>query len=119
MELQLFETASGSVAVLIGEKSVINTIRDALDMMGHADYIGARSIIIYEHQLAKEFFNLRSGFAGEILQKFSNYQMKLAIVGDFDRYESNALQAFIFECNRGKGIFFVKDKTEAIEKLDQ
>jgi hypothetical protein len=57
--------------------------------------------------------------AGEILQKFSNYRVKLAIVGDFSKYSSKSLADFIYESNKGKHINFVATKTEALKVLSQ
>ncbi len=55
------------------------------------------------------FYDLKTQIAGEILQKYANYRVKLAIVGDFEKYTSNSLKAFILECNRGNQIFFCSD----------
>jgi hypothetical protein len=74
-------------------------------------------IIIKEKNLAPDFFNLKSGLAGDILQKCVNYRMKLAIVGKFDKYNSKSLKAFIIECNRGNQFFFVPDIPKAKEML--
>jgi len=60
---------------------------------------------------------LTTKLAGEILQKFINYDVKLAIVGDFSVYTSKSLKAFIYECNKGKDIFFLSDENQAIGKL--
>ena len=38
--------------------------------------------------------------AGEILQKFSNYRVRLAIVGDFTPYSSKSIKDFIYESNK-------------------
>ena len=51
--------------------------------------------------------------AGDILQKFSNYKMRLAIIGSFS-YESKSLKDFIYECNKGKLVNFVKTLSEAL-----
>lgn len=67
--------------------------------------------------VADDFFVLSSGVAGEILQKFVNYQAKLAIFGDYSKYTSKPLKDFIFESNKGKNVFFVDDENQAIEKL--
>ncbi len=55
---------------------------------------------------------------GDILQKFVNYGIKLAIFGDFSKYTSKPLKDFIYECNQGKDVFFAKDETEAVEMLN-
>jgi hypothetical protein len=36
--------------------------------------------VVTEQDLSPDFFNLRTGFAGELLQKFVNYRARLAIV---------------------------------------
>ncbi len=57
--------------------------------------------------------------AGEILQKFTNYHVKLAVYGDYSGYTSKPLKDFIYESNHGSDFFFVAEKEEAIEKLKQ
>jgi hypothetical protein len=37
-------------------------------------------LLLNESQLAADFFDLRTGLAGEVLQKFTNYRVRLAIV---------------------------------------
>ena len=69
--------------------------------------------------ISEDVFQLSTKLAGEILQKFVTYAVKLAIVGDFSGYTSKSLQAFIYESNKGKDIFFVPDREAAIEKLSK
>ncbi|MGZ4135560.1 MAG: DUF4180 domain-containing protein, partial [Tumebacillaceae bacterium] len=61
--------------------------------------------------------DLKTRLAGEILQKFINYRVKVAIVGDFSMYSSRSLQDFIYESNGGTDIFFLPTEQQAIEKL--
>ncbi len=117
MELKIFEEKKCKIAEIKSEGIVINDTQDALDIMANANYEGAGSIILNEMNLNPEFFELRPGVAGEILLKFSNYRMKLAIIGEFEKYESKSLKSFIIECNRGNQIFFVPDRETAILKL--
>jgi hypothetical protein len=92
----------------------IESIRDALDMMANAN---TDRLIIHEQSLPASFFDLKTGLAGDILQKFVQYGMIVAIVGDFEKYNSKSLNAFIIECNRGRSIFFVGDVDTAFERL--
>jgi len=57
--------------------------------------------------------------AGEILQKFINYQIRVAIYGDYSQYTSKPWKDFVYESNHGKDFFFVSTKDEAIQKLMQ
>ncbi|NMI02367.1 DUF4180 domain-containing protein [Paenibacillus sp. SZ31] len=52
---------------------------------------------------------------GIVLQKFINYQIKIAIIDDFSSYSSKSLKYFIYESNNGKDIFFLPDEDQAIE----
>ena len=42
--------------------------------------VEAGGLVIDEKDLCADFFDLRTGFAGELLQKFTNYRARLAIV---------------------------------------
>lgn len=116
MKLHILDTEP-KIAELSADTAVINTLQDAVDILGNTSYLEVQSVIVYDYQLHPNFFNLRSGLAGDILQKFSNYQMRLAIIGDFSTTTSNALNAFIIECNRGNHVFFLPTKEAALEKL--
>lgn len=70
-----------------------------------------------KHSLADIFFDLRSGLAGEILQKGSNYRKRLMIIGDFTGIESDSLKSFIYESNRGGTVLFVGDLETGIGLL--
>ena len=69
--------------------------------------------------IIEDFFVLSKGLAGEILQKFINYQVKFAIYGDYSKYTSKPLKDFIYESNNGKDIFFVENEEEAMDKLNR
>jgi len=97
--------------------TVIGQTQDALDLMANADYLGARKIMIREEQLDPAFFDLKTGMAGEILQKFTTYHVELAIIGDFSKYPGKSIRDFIFESNRYGKINFVSSREEAIKKL--
>ena len=97
---------------------MIKDVQSALDLMATVDYeTGCSRMIIDKSLICEEFFDLSTKIAGEVLQKFINYQKKIAIIGDFSKYTSKSLKDFIYECNKGKDIFFLPDEAQAIEKL--
>jgi hypothetical protein len=73
------------------------------------------TIIVKKENIIDEFYNLSTGIAGEILQKFSTYKKRMAIIGDFENIKSKALNDFIYESNKTKQIIFVKNIEKAIE----
>lgn len=107
-----------NIAEVHSEGLIITDVQSALDLMATVRYeVDCDRIIIYKTSIAEDFFILSTRLAGDILQKYVNYQMKLAIVGDFSGYTSKALKDFIYESNNGKDFFFVSAIEEAIEKL--
>ena len=117
MTQQIIENNNQKIAEIVSEQIEINNVQDFLDWMASASYEGAASLIVHEQNFNPEFFDLKTKLAGDILQKAVNYRMKIAIVGDFSQSNSNSLQAFIRECNRGQQIFFVPDRETAVIKL--
>lgn len=70
-------------------------------------------LILNEKDLEEEFFDLSTGFAGELMQKCVNYGQKIAIiVSDPMRY-SSSFQDLAKEHRNHPHIRFVKNETEA------
>jgi len=109
---------NNGIAVIQSDEIIITDTQSALDLMATVRYeAGCDSIAIYKTAVSEKFFDLSSGIAGDILQKFVNYRVKLAIIGDYSVYTSNSLKDFIRESNKGSHIFFVENEDEAIAKL--
>jgi hypothetical protein len=105
------------IAELTADEHIIKTSEDGLHLLGDLYYQGYDHIIIHEKNITPDFFDLRNGMAGEILQKFSTYRVRLAIVGDFAKYPGKSIAAFIYESNRGKIVNFADSVNEALERL--
>jgi len=117
MEIKSHNINDTKIAEIISDKIVINSADDSLDLLGNIYYQGFEKLIIHEKNITPDFFDLKNGLAGEILQKFSNYRMRLTIIGDFEKYNSKSLKDFIFESNKSKQINFVGSLSEALEKF--
>jgi hypothetical protein len=117
MKIEISHINGISIAEIISEEVLIVEVQDALDIMGDCNYQGTNKIIIRKKNLTEGFFDLKTGIAGEILQKFSTYQVQLAIVGDFSNYTSKSLNDFIFESNKHGRINFVDSIDEAKRRL--
>ena len=84
---------------------------DALDLIGalwgrEVDWLTLPTV-----RLGDDFFRLRSGLAGAVIQKFVTYGVRLAIVGDISAAlaASSALTDFVRESNAGDRVWFVPD----------
>lgn len=117
MTIEIHNINDNKIAELISDKIIISNTSDGLDLLGNLYYQGFDRIIIYEKNITLAFFDLKTGIAGEILQKFSNYRVRLAIVGDFSKYSSKSLADFVFESNKGKHVNFVESVEDAVRIL--
>ena len=116
--LNYHTTPSGTLfAELITDNVAICSADDILDIMAEAGMNDCSRLIISSGALSESFFVLGSGLAGEILQKISNYRMRLAIVGDFTNLTSKSWKDFIRESNRSRRVIFAPSVVEAIELL--
>jgi PadR family transcriptional regulator PadR len=73
---------------------------------------GAETIAIPVERLDEDFFVLRTRVAGEFVQKFVTYGVRLAILGDISKYknDSKAFHDFVYEANRGRDLWFVASR---------
>lgn len=106
------------IAELVSDEIAVKNAGDVLDLMANCYVKKAQAVIIYEKDIVPEFFDLKTGILGEILQKFANYDFRLAIVGDFSKFTSKSFQDFLFESNKGGRIIFVESKKIAEERLE-
>ena len=108
------------IAVISSNDIIITDVQSALDFMATVNYeAGCNRMILNKSSICEDFFHLKTQLAGDVLQKFTNYQIKIAIIGDFSVYSSNSLKDFIYESNKGKSIFFLSNEKQAIEKLSR
>lgn len=119
MNIEIHLINGAKIAEVTAGGPVITSLEDATDLMGNLYYQETDKIILHEQSVTPAFFDLKNKLAGDILQKFSNYRMRLAIVGDFGKYPGKPLRDFIRESNRGRQVSFVPSREEAIRRLSE
>ena len=94
----------------------VSSGQDAVDIIGQTWHSSADLVAIPVARLDDGFFVLSTGLAGEFIQKFANYQVSIAIIGDISAHlqTSSALRAFVHESNRGRQVWFLDD----LDQLD-
>jgi hypothetical protein len=112
------ERAGVQVLVCDLDGPTIATEQDALDLIG-AVFLAAEVVAVPASRLDSRFFELGTRFAGEVMQKFVNYRLRLAIIGDISRHlsASSALRALVHESNLSNHVWFVPDLATLDDKL--
>jgi hypothetical protein len=119
MEIKTHQANNSLIAEVISEEIIIQTPEEGLQLLVDLYYQDFDKIIIHEKNITPDFFDLQNGIAGEILQKFSNYRVRLVIIGDFVNYQGKSIKDFIYESNNGRQVNFLDSLEEAVEKLSK
>lgn len=118
MTIQVVTQGHARAAVVESDAVALATVQDALDCIADANHLHDCNCVIFPKEAVDaSFFELRSGLAGEVLQKFTNYGMRAAFIGNFSEYESRALRDFIRESNRVGKVLFVPTVEEALARF--
>jgi hypothetical protein len=108
-------TFNGKDIVALKEDDfVINNAQQFQDLIMN---LPSDRIVLYKENFDESFFDLRTGLAGEILQKAINHSRSLGIVGDYSRYAGQSLRDFMYVSNESSKIVFVDSLDEALRKL--
>jgi Domain of unknown function (DUF4180) len=89
----------------------ISSLESISDAMGQC--FGANGLILTDKELSPDFFNLRTGIAGELFQEATNYHLHLAIVlADFEAY-GDRFSELVYEHRNHPAIRFFHSQDEA------
>ena len=113
MKLIEYSINNEKIVEIVSDEIIFNSVDEVIDLMGNIFHQGYKKMIIHEENINEDFFDLKTGLAGAILQKFVTYRFQLAIVGEF-LYDSKSLHDFIRECNEGNMINFVPNIEKAL-----
>lgn len=110
----LTERCGVSVLVCGEDGKPITSTQDVLDLIGAAWGQAAEVVAVPVARLGDDFFRLRSGLAGEVMQKFVNYHLRMVILGDISPWieVSASVRDLVRECNAGDHIWFVANLDE-------
>ncbi len=118
MKIEVIKKNNIQTAAVSSDELLITDVQSALDLIMTVQYeTGCTNIAINKEAVTEDFFVLSTCLAGEILQKFINYGVRIAIYGDFSKYTSKPLKDFIYESNHGKDIYFQPSVSLAVDKL--
>lgn len=89
--------------------------RDALDLVALCGEHETENLLLNGECLDPAFFDLKTGLAGEVLLKLSNYRIRTAVILPQERIGNGRFAEFVLETNRGNQ-FRVYGQREVAEK---
>ena len=109
----------GKTTVAFYDGPVIASEAAAIDVIGETYGLGIDLVVLPVERIVDDFFWLSSGLAGAVLQKYQNYGLRVAIVGDISRFtaESPSLRDFVYESNKVGQVLFLPDRAALEARL--
>jgi PadR family transcriptional regulator, regulatory protein AphA len=113
MNTQLIqETGQSYLECLPG--SILAGEQDALELVAACGEYDTDRLLLHAENLTPEFFQLRTGIAGGILLKFSNYRLKVALILRPEQVGQGKFQDWVLETNRGREFRVFFDRPGAV-----
>jgi PadR family transcriptional regulator, regulatory protein AphA len=85
----------------------ITSENDALDLVGACGENETHRLLLYAENLTQDFYHLRTGLAGVVLQKFATYAVKTAAVLTPELVNQGRFREMVLEANRSNRLFHV------------
>ena len=89
----------------------ILSLEDIAEVIGQS--YGSSGLLLTQQDVAPEFFDLHSGWAGELFQKCTNYHVRLALVLAHPEKYGERVSELAFEHRRHKLIRFFDTEGDA------
>lgn len=114
MKVTTVTSPKGDISLIEALAAPVRSGADLLEVLMNSP---SDTVALKAGDLDETFFELRTGVAGDMLQKVSNYRKRLIILGDFAEVESRSLRDFIHESNQRGQVIFTETLESAIAKL--
>lgn len=115
MNYRVVENAHNKYIEGLSDGVRIESERDALDLVAACGENRVHRLLLYGENLADDFYRLKTGLAGAVLQKFAIYSIKVAAVLTPERVDHGRFSEMVLEANRSNRnfhVFFSRENAE-------
>ncbi len=113
MDYRLVQVGEVKYVECLPDGWLITRDSDALDLVAACGEHDTDRLLLHADSLPAEFYNLKTGLAGAILLKFSNYFIRCAAVLPPELVNQGRFQEFALETNRGRAFRIFSDRDSA------
>ncbi|TGK42710.1 DUF4180 domain-containing protein [Leptospira andrefontaineae] len=114
MVFEELDSEKGPISFLKDKDYLIQDRDSFFDLIYSA---ASDTVAVHSSHFPELFFDLKTGFAGEIFQKITNYQKRFIIIGDYSNIASKSFKDLIYESNKNGKVIFVGTLAEAVQLL--
>jgi PadR family transcriptional regulator AphA len=114
MEIKVKSHRAKKYIISTSPSVLIKKPQDILALLVSGSEHETNRFILKETNFDPAFYDLKTGLAGEITQKFANYRVKAAIIGKFEKVSGKRFREFMLEANKGNQVYFTDDEEDAL-----
>ncbi len=122
MEYKIIQLENKRLVECLPDGGVITDEATTLDLVGICGGEQASFLLLYASNLSDDFYDLKTGLAGQVLLKLSNYHLQTAAVIPSEKIGSGKFYEMVIETNRRNDFRVFPNREDAVkwfEKLDQ
>jgi hypothetical protein len=108
-----------AILALPPDAITVRTERDVLDLVARCGEHNTQRLLCHAANFAPEFFDLKTGLAGIVFQKFATYSITAAMVIDPATVTSQRFRELMLESNKGRHFRFFTGQPAAEEWLQR
>lgn len=115
MNVQVIENTSNRYVECLVDGGRIENEQDALDLVAICGENQVYRLLLHAENLSEDFYHLKTGLAGAVLLKFSNYSLKVAAVLTREKVGQGYFSEMVLEANRSNRdfhVFYDQEKAE-------
>ncbi len=114
MNYKIIESDNRKYIEVLSAGLPLNSEQDALDLISLSWENDIHQQMIHGEVLSEDFFNLKTGVAGKMLQKFINYGIKVAAIIPAEVANTGRFREMVLETNKGNAfrVFVTREDAE-------
>ncbi|MEA4906372.1 MAG: DUF4180 domain-containing protein [Anaerolineaceae bacterium] len=117
MDVQVIQHHGITIVESLPGSGQIANENDVLDLVAACGEHGSDRLLLHEGNLSADFYDLRSGLAGVVMLKLSNYRLRAAAVLPPEKSGQGRFGEMVLETNRGRQFRVYPEREAALDWL--
>ena len=113
MNYNLVENDTTKYIEIVSSDVPLRSEQDALDIISLSWEHDINMLLIHGYVLSEDFFDLKTGVAGKMLQKFINYNIKVGAIIPSQIADTGRFREMVLEANKGNAFRVFTGREEA------
>lgn len=114
MEYRITKLGDKKILEILPESGLVIDEASALDLVSFCGAEETDILLLYASNLSEDFYDLKTGFAGTVLLKLSNYRIRAAVVIPPEKVGSGRFYEMVLETNRRNEFTVYPTREEAL-----